>query len=362
MTRNKFELIQNWKNENGGLIEKFDDISQIKGITKKTVENLRRYCEAQLQADAGIHPENKSLQPPVSHEAEINYFHQDFQSNRFANESDNNFLIYDESIEPTHFTQQKPSSYKSHPSGNSYSENQPKNFKTFKLVLEPKLKRHSPIRSFTSIYQDATAITCTRFKANGEWEDGISIDSWNFHKVASVGAKQLNQICDNLSEMVNRLPASDIYIMDDHVKVQHFRKSVTPKRVVEIVQMSQQCAILVALLQCKNQQENSEPKQPSVYFMGYSAVGRLYDLFVGREAISTQSIIQSILQSSCISPRIDGIQSHEGLKIEINNDIKNSYFQSYPVERECLGKSMLLGLTFIQLSLVKVNKKSSQSM
>lgn len=357
LTKNKFDLIQQWKVENGGFIEKFDDISQIKGISKKTIENLRQFCATQLKPD----DEQQQSKDTVAEQSFHEYNNPDilFETNNFS-PSENPFIFYDERTDPSDFHSQPKSASTPYParSSNQFAENSSKNFKSSKLVLEPKLTKYTGIRSFTSIYQDATAIACTRFSAKDEWEHGIKVETWDFHKIQTVGPKQLYQVCDNLAQTVDRLPISDIYIIDDHIKMQHFRKAVSPKRVAEIIQMSQQWAILVALLQYKSAHRTADPKQPKVFFMGYSSVGRLYDLFVGREAISTQSIIINILNSCCISPRTDSIQSHENPSIEFSDEIKNTYFKSYPVERECLGKSMLIGLTFIQLGLLRANKKT----
>lgn len=136
--------------------------------------------------------------------------------------------------------------------------------------------------------------------------------------------------------------------------MQHFRKSIAPKRLADIVQMSQQCAIFAALLQYKSTHGTNTLEHPNVFFMGYNAVGRLYNLFVGHEPVSTQSIIKNIFQSNL--PYIESSEELDTPKIEIRDSIKNTYFKSYPVERECLGKSMLIGLTFTKLRLLKTDK------
>lgn len=272
-------------------------------------------------------------------------------SNRF--DSGEPFILYDEPISPIETSAQNSQQMTSH-LHNMYTENSGKYSKSLKLVLEPKFCKYSSIRSFTSLYQDATAITCTRFSTNSDWSD-IKIDAWNYYKVAALtGAKNLCQMCDQYSEIVEQLPASDIYIMDDHIKAQHFRKPILPKKLAEIVQVNQQCAILVALLHKRNANESNDAdsKQSNVYFMCYSTVGRLYNLFVGHEPVSNQSIIKSILNDN------DRNEASESLNIDVSKDIRNTYFKSYPVERECLGKSMLIGLTFIRLGLLKANKKS----
>lgn len=327
--------------ENGGFITKFDDILQIKGINKKTVNDLRKFCESHIQDDGRVsaYVDSQLIQ-------ENNNFNQNIQPKSFVN-INSTFTLYDEdplvnaSAQATKSIQPLSS-----------TDNLTKKWKSLKLILEPKLIKYNSVRSFTSIYQDATGVTCTQFSANGEWINGVKINDWNYHKVESVGTKHVFQLFEQLSQVVDRLPKSDIYIMDDHIKMQHFRKAVTPKRIAEIVQMSQQFAILATLLRSRKPHDSASATQSNVFTMSYSIVARLYDLFIGREPISTKNVIRKVLHAS--NKYID--ESPDSLVIELNDNIKNIYFKSYPVERECLGKSMLMGLTFIRLGLLKTNK------
>lgn len=330
-------------------IIKFDNILEIKGISKKEVKDLRTLCELKLQNDSMDSSGKEVASDPEHHSI-------DFYNNMHPKSMTDNgsFILYDEGAESHELPLYETISTSTRPIY-TFSENLRKKSKIIKLVLEPKFTKYSSIRSFTSIYQDASTITWTQFSTNSEWEHDIKIQFWNCYKVNSIGARSLHQICDQVSRIVDQIPASDIYIMDDHIKAQHFRKAIMPKRVSEIIQINHQCAILFTLLQNRC----IEKSQPNVFFMAYNIVGRVYDLFVGREPISTQSIIISILQSS--NKSFDE-STDLSPTIEVSEDIKNTYYKSYPVERECLGKSMLIGLTFIRLGLLKSNKKCFQDM
>lgn len=336
MSEKNFNMIQKCLIENGKTITKFEHISNVKGISKKEVADLRILCELKLQNDA-----RNSNQKEIGSNYEQHDIHL-YDNMHPKSVIDNaSFILYDEGMKSHDPPSNEAISTSTRPI-HTFSDNAGKKSKAIKLVLEPRFTKYSSIRSFTSIYQDASTITYTQFSSNGEWANGIKIEAWNCFKVQSVGVRSLHQICDQVSRIVDQIPASDIYIMDDHVKTQHFRKAITPKRISEIIQMNHQCAILFTLLQNRC----SENRQPNVFFMAYNIVGRVYDLFVGREPISTQSIIKSILQSS-------NKNLEESLLIEVAEDIKSTYNRSYPVERECLGKSMLIGLTFIRLGLLK---------
>lgn len=343
ITENKFNLIQKFRTENGGSITKFDDILQIKGISKKTVGDLRKFCESQIQDDQ---KNASSIDFSLINEHKSNNFDEHVQPKSFIN-NNNSFIFHDEEMP---LIELSPPITKS-TDLSSNSDSSMKKWKSLKLILEPRMTKYNSIHSFTSIYQDATGVACTQFSPiSSQWDGGVKINTWNYHKLDTVGAKHVFQLCDQISHVVNQLPASDIYIMDDHIKLQHFRKAIAPKRIAEIVQMSQQLAILVTLLQ--NNNSHVEKKQPNVFSMNYSIVARLYDLFVGHEAISTENIIRNILYNSNKSSE----ESLDSLPIELNDNVKKTYFKSYPVERECLGKALLIGLTFIRLGLLKTNK------
>lgn len=318
--------------ENGGSITNFDEIANIKGINEKTVDNLRQFCASQIANDTHILENQLTFQQAESM-PRPDYFPNNTFSNDFV-EHVNNFMTYDESMPPVDLTEQNGDRiYKKASTG-----------KAIRLVLEPKLNKFTSIQSFTSIYQEADGIAIARFSANG-WTNEVKIDAWTHYKTATFGVRNLYQICEQLTVIVDQLPPSDIYIIDDHIKAQYFRKSVTSKKLNEIVQVNQQCAILVALLHKKRISNKNDG--PNIFFMGYGAVGQLFNLLVGKEPISTQSTIKSILRGDFCSDTV------EPFNIDVSEEIKRAYHKTYPVERECLGRSMLIGLTFIRLKILK---------
>lgn len=335
ITATHFNRIQQWKNENGGRISNFDDIAKIDGIDKKIVENLREFCASKIANDPANNLDNQIFIEHAEHVPAPDYFPNDFV------ESGNNFVIYDERIPPIDLTVQNDNrKYKS--DGNS------KPGKPIKLVLEPKLDwKTTLIESFTSIHQEANGMAVARFSANNQnWGD-IKIDAWTHYRTETFGVKNLRQICEQLAGIVDQLPNSDVYIVDDHIQAQRFHKSVTPKKVAEIVRINQQCAILMALLHKKPTTSNNES---NAFFMGYHAVGQLFNILVGNEPISTQSTIKQILHSDLGSEKL------KPLKIDINDEIKRAYQKFNAIEREYLGRSMLIGLTFIRLGMLKASK------
>lgn len=314
-------------------------MTKIEGISQKIVENLREFCATKIANDA----ENQTHNEHAEHVPVPDYFPNDFVEN------ENNFVIYDERIPPIDLTVQNDN--------RSYiSDSKSKPAKAIKLVLEPKLNWQTTlIESFTSIHQEANGISVARFSANNHnWND-IKIDAWTQYETEALdGKSKLGQMCEQLAVIVEELPNSDVFVVDDHIKAQRFHKSVSPKKLAEIVHINQQCAILMALLHKKRVTSN---ESNAVFFMGYQAVGQLFNLLVGNEPISTQSTIKKILQGDFSSATLKPLES---FKIDVNDEIKRTYHKSYAIQREYLGRSMLIGLTFIRLGILRAKTISSK--
>lgn len=342
LTAKHFELIQRWKFENGGSISNFNDITKIKGINTKIVESLREFCASKIAIDAAHDLEKRTFDEHAEYVPAPDYFPNDFV------EKGNNFIIYDETIPPIDLPMQNDNR-------NYISDSKSKAAKTIKLVLEPKINWQTTlIESFTSIHQETNGISVARFSANNHnWND-IKIDALTHYETKALdGKSKLGQMCEQLAVLVGELPNSDVFIVDDHIKAQRFHKSISPKKLAEIVHINQQCAVLMALLHKKRISSN---ESNAVYFMGYQAVGQLFNLLVGNEPISTQSTIKNILHGDFSNKTLKPLES---FKIDVNDEIKRTYHKSYAIQREYLGRSMLIGLTFIRLGILRAKTISS---
>lgn len=305
-------------------------------MNKKTVDKLREFCESRVQDDRK-NSSNTDIHYP--HETQKVHFNVDIWPNSFGKKD--SFILYDETIAPNDSKTTKQSLYTEN---NSFSDDE-ENPKAIKLVREPKLAKFPSVRSFTVIDLNATSISYIHFSADSIWNRGIKIDAWKHFKIRLEGMKNLYQMCDQLSQVVEQMPESDIYILDD-VK-ETFHKAVTPKRNSEIVQINQQYAILFTLFQNKMHSVSSKREGSNVFFMTYNIVERLYDLPVECDSVSKESTIRDILNNSGLNI------GKSSIPIEFDDDLKNNYFKSNQIECESLGKAMLIGLAFIRLSLLK---------
>lgn len=230
----------------------------------------------------------------------------------------------------------------SHQNGNN------KQLKSIKLILKPrcdKKKLKDSIGSFTSINLDITSISWTRFNAiDSNWKNGIEITDWKFNNISTISNEHICDLIKIISRAIDEIPSSDIYIIEESSKAQHFRKMLKPNSISEIVQINQLNAIIVTLLQ-KRMVKQTEITN-NVYFLGQSIVGRLHNLYIGNETVSTHSIIKDILRSKRQQENTN-IQ----FNIEFDENVRKTYFDSKAINQEFMGKSMLIGLTFYRLAL-----------
>lgn len=337
LTTKHIELIQQWKIENGGSIANFDDLAKIDGIDKKIIENLREFCVSKMANDA----QNLDNHTTAIEHAEFvpgpDYIPNDMYSNDFI-KNDNNFIRI--------------------PPIDAMASNS-KSGGPIKLVLEPKFDWEKTIISFTTIHQQANGISIARFSANHlKWND-IKIDPWTHYKTKTFSVKNLSRVCQQLAVIVEQLPQSNIYIVDDYIKAQRYRKPVAPKKLAEIIQINQQCAILLALLHRKVSFIDSDIVESNIHFMGYQAAGQLFNLLVGNEPISNQSTIRNLLGGNF---SVETLQLFKSFKIDVSDKIKRAFYESNAVEREYMGRSMLMGLTFIRYMILEARKLSSEKM
>lgn len=297
-------------------------------MTSRSVNKLIAYCEAQLKQKHSDHLEYNESVP---------------QS--FVN-SNENFILYEDTGVHDILLEKgdKP--------GWSVE-------KKIKCATDPKIssQKLNSIKSFTSIYQDSTAITWAQITANsdGKWKNGVTISNWKYFSIppSADGSDNICKLSKKIVHIINQMPETDIYVVENNVKANQFRKTITGKFISGVVQMNQINAILVTLLQSRNKCSDSEW---NVFLMGHTAMARLYNLYVGQEAVSTQSIIKKIFHAN--PEQLDNHTKHDDhdVSIEIDDTLKKVYFDAKNVDREFLGKSLLIGLTFIRCRLLKVNK------
>lgn len=330
----KFNEMQKWKTENGGSFKSIDEVSKVNGFSSETVENIRQFCESQLQMN------QEKSNNAANHEP---YF-SNVNDNIYPNSFDSFFTPH---YEIGHIPSNEiPGEHEPMPSKRfDDSVRGSKRDKHTRPKLFPSFDKKLVFDSFTSIYLDASAIAYTKFNVANEndswnWNKGFSIEDWKYIKMDTQNANRIFSLYHRTRDALEQIPKSSIYIFDDHILMQRFHKSVLPAKVNEICRVNQQMAFLLAFL------EENDEHCPNVFSMSYNNTGKIYGLAMGSEISSNKNIMNKILNNV-------HFEEHEDLNFEISNDIKDKYYKQYQIEREALGRTMLLGLTFLQRRVIK---------
>lgn len=339
LTANQLKQIEKWKSEHGHF-KSIEDILRVKGVTNRTIEKLRTYNESKEKPIEALQHEYLQESP---------FFSQSYANNE-------RFILYEERSDE--HDQPLPSNIFDQHANFGKKENfvdtaQLNDSKPIKLQLEPRISRNKAdsVKSLTSIYQDSTCITWAQLTMNvaDSWRNGVRITNWKYHKISSDN-ESICQLSKRIVNIINEMPPSDIYVIES-TKGGHFRKTLTGKFISETIQLSQVNAILVTLLQARNPSNQNES---NVFIINQTIMARLYNLYVGREIVSTHSIIKTLFpQTRQNIVNSSNKENKERFPIEIDNDIRKGYYDAKNVEQEFLGKSMLIGLTFFRLVLNK---------
>lgn len=138
--------------------------------------------------------------------------------------------------------------------------------------------------------------------------------------------------------LVDQIPVSDMYVME--TKPTKYLTKLPAKSFALYLYSHQRRVSLVLLLRTRFAAENAGR---TVYFMPCLYMGRLYELIVSNEITSTQKKCEEILMSG----------RTEDDKVIYDDVARKQYYDSPPVQREFLGRSMLTGLSFHRLAILQ---------
>lgn len=237
----------------------------------------------------------------------------------------------------------------------SASSSTTKTSKSNQQLTIPKLleKRRSTTKSCVSIQVGINNISWCRLSITDE--NTIHITNWTMYEIIDK-KMHLSELIRVVLYVNSRLPEGDCYILENP-KVQ---QGGAPNSVLQVninLQNSQLIAMTSAVLANRNaidsspesDSDDNKDKEDSmnVFYLRQYLSSRLFGTFIGNERVSNQAIVENLIESNCDSSVI------------VPDSIKEDYRSSSNVEKELLGQSFLLGLTFIRLCVLKCPKSFS---
>ncbi|XP_068618601.1 uncharacterized protein [Battus philenor] len=176
---------------------------------------------------------------------------------------------------------------------------------------------------------------------------------WNYQGLEHFEGKKvlMTEILDMAWRINGLLPDADIYVMKAESTSLRGGGSDpnNPKVLTVNLQKAQLIAMLFALINAKKNDINisfddaeGTKLNQKVYFLRSTLPYRLYRILVGNENVSTDQAVQTILEKAKeICPR----NSH----VHVGEDLVHMFKSQKELQKDILGHSLLLGLTFMDL-------------
>lgn len=221
--------------------------------------------------------------------------------------------------------------------------------KKFRCPIVPNLshRQRREIQTFASIYLDSAALTWTSFRVDRNAEES---------KISVIASSHINTTYDRvhsadmlsvLEGVVQNIPNCDAYIIENMPL--SFHTSIAVRQIKDMMQNNQIISIVASLLSTRNKAK-SYINHPNVIFMGRGVMGKCYNLFIGRETVSTENVVREILNKKNLASN-DHVHRDITFEPEIIRSFEGN-MGSQKVKREYLGKTLLIGITFFRLVLL----------
>ncbi|KAJ2943589.1 hypothetical protein O0L34_g16698 [Tuta absoluta] len=214
-------------------------------------------------------------------------------------------------------------------------------------------------RTVLSIYVAVNSVSWTLID-----KDNYEVVKWHYHGIDYPDGKrfQITDIFDIAWLVANSMPSADIFVMKAEATTLRAAGSDpnNPKVIAVNLQKAQMVAMIVALLNARSYNErieddssDSEVFKQTVYFLRPTLPYRLYGTLVGNEKVSTDQTVEMLLQDS---NQVSKNCSH----VYVPENLQTMFRNQKDLQKDMLGHSLLLALTFMDLCIYKNQEKINQ--
>ncbi|XP_073946621.1 uncharacterized protein [Choristoneura fumiferana] len=222
-------------------------------------------------------------------------------------------------------------------------------------ILHPNLSEvvRKSCQSVLAVYINVNSVVWTLIE-----KKQYEVKEWKYYPIEYPDGKklQITDIYDIASSITAQLPAADVYVMKAEATSLRAAGS-DPSNVKAIavnLQKAQMIAMLVALINSsgdalETSHETEETPKHKVYFLRHTLPFRLYGTLVGNERVSTDQTVEMLLQNPTDS------------QVRVSEHLKTMFRSQKELQKDMLGHSLLLGLTFMDLCIYK-NQESIEKL
>lgn len=241
-------------------------------------------------------------------------------------------------------------------------------------------KARKEIKSVVAVQIDLSCISWTKLSLAEEDSPtesdadntAIFVDDWSFSEFGNEDKKfSLSDLIQLLLLLNEKIPTADAYVIEALPSPQAAKQPGNILQVNVNVQKSQLFAMMGILLASRKSstnpvsEANHDPPvdnfpmkiQQNVFFLKTYLASRLYKVYIGNERVSTEYVIKNLLGEQ--SPQNSGETMNdveESNMMFVPQNLRARYQESSRVHREFLGHSMLVGMSFLKLCVLKCRR------
>lgn len=201
------------------------------------------------------------------------------------------------------------------------------------------------VQSCVSLYVGLDFVTWAKFKIVKD--EPTVLTGWSSFEIHD-RKLHVSELIRNVTQINQLVPDADVYVVENPAVAQVVAMGSAAQTNIN-VQKSQLLAMIMLML--SNRVPDHAEIVPNVYFLKQYTSARLFGIFVGNERVSADSVVRSLMERQ-IGPKEEGVE-HVQSKVVIPSGLKVLYEENDSAEREFLGQSMLLGLSFLRLCVFK---------
>lgn len=184
------------------------------------------------------------------------------------------------------------------------------------------------------------------------------IEEWHCHEIENVDKRlNLSTMSRLLVQLIEHIPEADAYIIEAMSMVNTAQGGQA--QIMVNVQKAQFYAMLVALMSARrslniSHEGASKGFHDNVYFLRSFLPSRLYKYLVGNEKVAAEQVVDLIFEYNEGASHVQEIPKLES--INVPSELKDYFKSSTRVQKEYLGNSLLVGLTFMKLCIQRCPK------
>lgn len=229
------------------------------------------------------------------------------------------------------------------------------------FVTPPLLEEvRNRIKSIVSFQMDLNYFSWAKitYAPNEQVHGKFQIEDWHCHKIEQFEKKPtLSTMSSFLVQLTDYIPHADAYVIESMPMVNTTQGGAA--QIIVNIQKAQFYSMLCALMSSRKslklpEDDSKEVFYDNVYFLKSFLTSRFYKYLIGNEKVATEQIIELIFQYNAIFNHHQEMPKLES--VDISKELIEIYQSSKPVQKEYLGNSLLVGLSFMKLCIQKCPK------